>query len=50
MTDGTNDDGMSLQMCRVEAAGMATLTQALLDRDMVLAWDVAKLLRYLSIV
>lgn len=39
-----------LYLERVEAAGMATLTQALVDKDITAAWDVARLLRFLSIV
>lgn len=39
-----------LYLERVEAAAMATLTQALLDKDVTTAWDVARLLRFLSIV
>lgn len=39
-----------LHLERVEAAGMATLTQALQDGDITRAWDVARLLRFLSIV
>lgn len=35
---------------RVEAAGMATLTKALTDGELTLAWDVARLLRFLSLV
>ncbi len=38
-----------LYLERVEAAGMSTLTQALVDKDLRTAWAVAKLLRYLSI-
>lgn len=44
-----NEKGQ-LYLERVEAAGMATLVQALLDKDIRTAWSVAKLLRYLSIV
>lgn len=39
-----------LYMERVEAAGMGTLTKALNDGDITTAWDVARLLRFLSIV
>lgn len=39
-----------LHLARVEAAGMQTLTKAVLDGEMKKAWSVARLLRYLSIV
>jgi len=39
-----------LHLERVEAAAMSTLTKALIDGDITLAWDVARLLRFLSIV
>lgn len=39
-----------LYLERVEAAGMAAMTEALRDKDVKTAWSVAKLLRYLSIV
>lgn len=39
-----------LHLARVEAAGMQTLTRALLDGELKQAWSVARLLRYLSIV
>nr|CRY96788.1 hypothetical protein [uncultured prokaryote] len=44
------DPAQTLYMERVEAAGMATLTKALTDGQMTLAWDVARLLRFLSLV
>lgn len=39
-----------LYLERLEAAGMRVMTQAVLDKEMDLAWNVASLLRYLSIV
>lgn len=45
-----DDEVQSLYLERVEAAGFAALTHALIDCDMRLAWSVVKLLRYLSIV
>lgn len=35
---------------QVEAVGMATLIKALQDSEITLAWDVARLLRFLQIV
>ena len=39
-----------LYLEQVEAAGMATLTKALSDGEITMAWDVARLLRFLDIV
>lgn len=39
-----------LHLERVEAAAMEVMTKALRDRDITTAWDVARLLRFLSIV
>lgn len=39
-----------LYLERVEAAAFGTLTKALNDGQLTLAWDVARLLRFLSIV
>lgn len=39
-----------LYLERVEAAAMGTLTKALNDGDITKAWDVARLLRFLSMV
>lgn len=39
-----------LYLERVEAAAFGTLTKALIDGELTLAWDVARLLRFLSIV